>query len=66
MGKRRVIIAVCACILTALVFGSGMAVGAATNGAGSQNDPVVSLSYLDYRLGKLEGGNGGSGGYTIK
>lgn len=28
---------------------------AATNGAGSQNDPVVTLSYLEYRLEKAGG-----------
>lgn len=62
MGKRRIILCIAIVVLAGVLFGSGMMVGAATNGAGSQNDPVVSLSYLDYRLGKLEGG--AAGGYS--
>ena len=59
MKKKILVIAVLAVAAT-LFFGSGFYVGAASsNGAGSQNDPVVSLSYLEYRLSKLEQGAGG-------
>ena len=51
--KKRILVFVLAAVLVGGLFGSGMYVGAATkNGAGSQNDPVVTLSYLEYRLGK--------------
>ncbi len=63
MSKKKTILAVCILVLAGVVFGSGMLAGAAVNGAGSQNDPVVSLSYLEYRLGQLElnGGSASSG-----
>lgn len=52
--KPKIIIVMVAVVIASIGFGSGFYVGAATtNGAGSQNDPVVTLSYLDYRLGKL-------------
>ena len=52
--KKKILIVIVAAIVASIAFGSGFYAGAATtNGAGSQNDPVVTLSYLDYRLGKL-------------
>ena len=52
MKKKLLIIALLA-VTVSIGFGSGFYAGAATkNGAGSQNDPVVTLSYLEYRLGK--------------
>jgi len=60
--KKKIILSIAAFALAASVFAGGIYVGAATTGAGSQNDPVVSLSYLEYRLNKLEGsGNSGAG-----
>lgn len=61
--KKRVIVLIVCFIAAGAVFGGGVYVGAATSGAGSQNDPVVSLSYLEYRLENLErGGMSGDGG----
>lgn len=60
--KKRVLIIGIIVVASGIFFSSGFLVGAATTkGAGSQNDPVVSLSYLDYRLSKLEGGSGNIG-----
>ena len=62
MMKRKIVVFVVALVFAGLLFGSGLYVGAATkNGAGSQNDPVVTLSYLEYRLDQLETGNGNGG-----
>ena len=68
--KKRILIFALAAVFAGVLFGSGMYVGAATkNGAGSQNDPVVTLSYLEYRLGKQGANNTssdagtGSGGF---
>ena len=62
MKRKAVILVVAAIIMASILFGSGMYVGAATKtGAGSQNDPVVSLSYLEYRLSQLENRIGSSG-----
>ena len=56
--KKKVLLIAALAITASILFGTGFYAGAATTkGAGSQNDPVVSLSYLDYRLGKLEGGS---------
>ena len=51
--KKRIIMILAAAVAACIVFGGGVYVGAASNGAGSQNDPVVSLSYLEYRLEQL-------------
>jgi len=52
--KKKILLIALLTVTTAILFGSGFYVGAATTkGAGSQNDPVVSLSYLEYRLSKL-------------
>ena len=60
--RKKVMFLVISVIAACLFFGSGVYVGAASkNGAGSQNDPVVSLSYLEYRLGQLEDSLGKSG-----
>ena len=60
--KRKIIGLILTIVVACLMFGSGLYVGAATkNGAGSQNDPVVTLSYLDYRLEKLGSGSGNGG-----
>ena len=67
--KKKAAVVIIAVVLASIFFGSGMYVGAATkSGAGSQNDPVVTLSYLDYRLEKLgetsgigKQGNAGNG-----
>ena len=57
--KKKILISALIVGFACVFFGSGMYVGAATKtGAGSQNDPVVSMSYLEYRLEKL--GKGGS------
>lgn len=57
--KKKIIVLIILIVLASIFFGSGMYVGAATkSGAGSQNDPVVSLSYLEYRLSQLEGETG--------
>ncbi|MBR5178557.1 MAG: hypothetical protein IKW90_07160 [Lachnospiraceae bacterium] len=59
--RKKIIVLIISVVLASAFFGSGMYVGAATkSGAGSQNDPVVSLSYLEYRLGQLEGKTGTS------
>jgi len=61
--KRKIIFAAVLVTAACVFFGTGFYAGsAATSGAGSQNDPVVSLSYLEYRLEQLEGGSGGKGG----
>ena len=60
--KKKIIVLIISVVLASLFFGSGLYVGAAAkSGAGSQNDPVVSLSYLEYRLGQLEGKTGNTG-----
>ena len=65
--KKKIAIISLATLVLCIFFGSGFYVGAATTkGAGSQNDPVVSLSYLDYRLSKLEGGSGSIGSSETK
>ena len=51
--KKKIITILAVTAVICLIFGGGVYVGAATSGAGSQNDPVVSLSYLDYRLENL-------------
>lgn len=61
--KKGLIISIIAIVLAGSLFAGGIYVGAATTGAGSQNDPVVSLSYLEYRLEKLSGGAGAGQGY---
>ena len=53
MKRRHVILIISAVIAAGIFFGSGVLVGATTTGAGSQNDPVVTLSYLEYRFSKL-------------
>jgi hypothetical protein len=59
--KKKIIVILAVTVAACLIFGGGVYVGAATSGAGSQNDPVVSLSYLDYRLENLNiSGNSGS------
>ena len=59
--KKKIITILAAAAVISLIFGGGVYVGAATSGAGSQNDPVVSLSYLDYRLENLNAsGNTGA------
>ena len=61
--KRKIIVILAVTVAACLIFGGGVYVGAAASGAGSQNDPVVSLSYLDYRLENLNiSGNSGSAG----
>ena len=64
--KKKILISALLVVAACVFFGSGMYVGAATKtGAGSQNDPVVSLSYLEYRLEKLgKGGTLGDAGMT--
>ena len=53
--QKRILIALIFTAVAGLLCSSGLDAGAATTkGAGSQNDPVVSLSYLEYRLSKLE------------
>ncbi|MBR4343596.1 MAG: hypothetical protein IKP88_12995 [Lachnospiraceae bacterium] len=53
--NKKVLTFIVITIVASMLFGSGFYAGAATTkGAGSQNDPVVSLSYLEYRLEKLE------------
>ena len=53
--KKKVLTVLVITVVASMLFGSGFYAGAATNkGAGSQNDPVVSLSYLEYRLEQLE------------
>ena len=53
--KKKLVVFLVALVIAGTMFGSGMYVGAAVkSGAGSQNDPVVSLSYLEYRLSELE------------
>ena len=51
--KKKIIMIIVVTVAACLLFGGGVYVGAASNGAGSQNDPVVSLSYLEYRLEQL-------------
>ena len=52
--KKKVLTVLMITVVASILFGSGFYAGAATTkGAGSQNDPVVSLSYLEYRLSKL-------------
>ena len=64
--KKKLTITILLAVLACLFFGSGMYVGAATKtGAGSQNDPVVSMSYLEYRLSKLEKGSTAAGGSSV-
>ena len=61
--KKKIIVLIISVLLASVFFGSGVYVGAASkSGAGSQNDPVVSLSYLEYRLGQLEGKTGTASG----
>ena len=61
--KKKIIVLIISVLLASVFFGSGIYVGAASkSGAGSQNDPVVSLSYLEYRLGQLEGKTGTASG----
>ena len=55
--KKKFLFIILAAVIASLGFGSGFYAGAATkNGAGSQNDPVVTLSYLEYRLGETGSG----------
>lgn len=62
--NRKSLIIIGVLVLSGSLFCGGIAVGAATSGPGSQNDPVVSKSYLEYRLDKLqneiENGTGGN------
>ena len=51
--KKKIIMIIAVTVAACILFGGGVYVGAASNGAGSQNDPVVSLSYLEYRLEQL-------------
>jgi len=51
--KKKILMVLAATLIACMLFGGGVYVGAASNGAGSQNDPVVSLSYLEYRLEQL-------------
>ena len=44
------------------IFGAGMAFGAGSGEPGSQQDPIVTLSYLESRLSALENNGGTSGG----
>ncbi len=62
-GKLRktavfLIILLCA----AGIFGAGMAFGAGSGEPGSQQDPIVTLSYLESRLSALENNSGTSRG----
>ncbi len=53
--NKKSLIVIVAFALAGIMFCGGIAVGAATTaGPGSQNDPVVSKSYLEYRLEKLQ------------
>ncbi len=58
--KKKTIMIIAVTMAACILFGGGVYVGAASNGAGSQNDPVVSLSYLEYRLEQLNGAGQGS------
>ena len=58
--KKKILMVLAATLIACMLFGGGVYVGAASNGAGSQNDPVVSLSYLEYRLEQL-GSTGNTG-----
>lgn len=58
--KKKILMVLSATLVACMLFGGGVYVGAASNGAGSQNDPVVSLSYLEYRLEQL-GSTGNTG-----
>ena len=51
--KKKILVVLAVTIIACVLFGGGVYVGAASSGAGSQNDPVVSLSYLEYRLEQL-------------
>lgn len=56
LNKKFIILAICGVI----IFAVGIVVGAqTTNEVGSVNDPLITKSYLDMRLG--ENGDGGSG-----
>ena len=58
--KKKILMVLAATLIACMLFGGGVYVGVASNGAGSQNDPVVSLSYLEYRLEQL-GSTGNTG-----
>ena len=63
--KKKILMVLAATLIACMLFGGGVYVGAASYGAGSQNDPVVSLSYLEYRLEQLgSAGNTGNTGNT--
>ncbi|ADG83710.1 hypothetical protein Tfer_3059 [Thermincola ferriacetica] len=54
MNKGKIIILTSVIILTVLGFVLGNAVNAAISGPGSSSDPLVTKSYVDAQLNKLQ------------
>ena len=58
---RKALFFVVILLCAAGIFGAGMAFGAGSGEPGSQGDPIVTLSYLESRLGSGTSGNAGTG-----
>ncbi len=54
--KKGVVIGIILVLLAAGVFCGGLKVGAASAGAGSVSDPLITKSYLESRLNDITGG----------
>lgn len=55
-GYRKIVCGIGVAVLVAGAFVSGHSAGAASKTPGSTGDPLVTLSYVEERLGQLQGG----------
>lgn len=54
MSRKKLILLGAVLILTLLGFALGQAVNAASGSPGTQSDPLVTKSYIDSEVGKLQ------------
>lgn len=55
MSGKKMILWIAVAALTLIGFGLGQAVNAAGGSAGTQSDPLVTKSYIDNEVGRLQG-----------
>lgn len=54
MWRKKVLVLLTVIVLTAVGFGLGQLALAAGEGPGTQTDPLVTKSYIDAEVGKLQ------------
>lgn len=56
LSKRKMCLVACSLVVGAVLFGSGVKVGAATSEPGGMSDPLITESYLTQQLDQLNFG----------